>query len=223
MFRYIFLITVISLLSCTHKLPFNDAPSGVGLPCNPDSVYFQNSILPVLLSNCAMSGCHDDVSHQDDVILTSYAAVMNSAGVKPFKSSKSDLYEVLIETDPKKRMPPTAPLDADIVLKIKKWIDQGAMNNACTGCDTAGVMRYSLQITEIMRSNCNGCHSGSTPSDGIDLSSYAGVKAQVDNGKLSGSVNHTIGFDPMPKGGQKLSECQITSIMKWIADGAQNN
>ena len=27
--------------------------------CSPDSIYFENDILPILISNCAIPGCHD--------------------------------------------------------------------------------------------------------------------------------------------------------------------
>ena len=28
-------------------------------PCSPDSVYFEQQLLPIIQSNCAVSGCHD--------------------------------------------------------------------------------------------------------------------------------------------------------------------
>src|SRR5687767_10619889 len=48
-----------------------------GNPCHPDTIYFFKDVLPILVSNCAKSGCHDAVTHEEDLILTSYDQVMN--------------------------------------------------------------------------------------------------------------------------------------------------
>jgi hypothetical protein len=34
---------------------------------------------------------------------------------------------------------------------------------------------------------------------------------------------HSPGFSPMPQNDNKLSECNIAKIKKWIATGAPNN
>jgi hypothetical protein len=91
-----------------------------------------------------------------------------------------------------------------------------------TTCDSATVT-YSGTIIPILLSNCNGCHSGSTPSAGINFSAYAGVKSQVDNGQFLGSVSHANGYSPMPKNAAKLNNCNIAKIRKWVAAGAPNN
>ena len=33
----------------------------MGIPCDPDVVYFDRDLLPILKSNCAKSGCHDAI------------------------------------------------------------------------------------------------------------------------------------------------------------------
>ena len=50
-----------------------------------------------------------------------------------------------------------------------------------------------------------------------------GVKAIASNGKLIGTVNWASGFSPMPKGGSKLPNCNITKLQQWINAGAPNN
>ena len=40
----------------------------VVVTCSPDTVYFSQTILPLITSNCAMSGCHDAISHKEGVI-----------------------------------------------------------------------------------------------------------------------------------------------------------
>lgn len=104
-----------------------------GNPCHPDTVYFARDILPLLLSSCAKAGCHDAASAADGVILDSYQNVMQTADVKPFDPDKSDLYEVLVETDPDKIMPrpPLPALSNTQIQTVRKWILQGAKNNRC--------------------------------------------------------------------------------------------
>ena len=91
-----------------------------------------------------------------------------------------------------------------------------------TVCDTAGVT-YGVSVAPILSSNCNSCHGGSTPSAGIKLDLYTGVKQQVDNGRLWGAVSHSTAFAPMPKDGNQLNACSLAKIRLWIAAGAPNN
>ncbi|RYY42338.1 MAG: hypothetical protein EOO06_21310 [Chitinophagaceae bacterium] len=74
-----------------------------------------------------------------------------------------------------------------------------------------------------MTNKCVGCHSGTPPQGGINYTTYAGVKAKVDDGRLWGAINHAAGFSPMPKGGTKLSDCEIKQFKKWMDAGAPNN
>src|SRR6476620_5698373 len=89
-------------------------------------------------------------------------------------------------------------------------------------CVTAN-MKYSTDVTAILQANCYSCHSGAVINAGINLSTYAGVKSVVDNGKLVGTISHAAGFKPMPDGGAKLSECTINKIKSWVNAGALNN
>jgi mono/diheme cytochrome c family protein len=91
-----------------------------------------------------------------------------------------------------------------------------------TACDTS-VVTYSNSVAAVLSSNCNGCHGGATPSAGIKLDEYSGVKIHADNGRLIGAVAHSPSYSPMPKNGTKLSDCNIAKIRKWIAAGAPNN
>ena len=71
--------------------------------------------------------------------------------------------------------------------------------------------------------HCTGCHGGSFPSAGIDLSNYNGVQAVAASGQLMGAVTHAPGYAPMPQGGNKLSECEITQLQKWVDSGTPSN
>ena len=91
-----------------------------------------------------------------------------------------------------------------------------------TFCDTTNIS-YSVKIVPVIQDNCYSCHTGAAPSGNVSLDSYAGVKAQADNGKLIGTISHAAGFSPMPQGGNKLNSCQIAIIQTWIDNGAPNN
>jgi hypothetical protein len=203
----------------------NGNNNGGGSTCDPDSVYFQTQVLPILISNCAMTQCHNAASHQDGVILDSYTNVMNTADVRPGRAGNSDLYEVLIETDPDKKMPraPANPLNNSQVDLIYKWIEQGAANNTCSNsCDTNNVT-FSGTIFPLIQNNCLGCHSGFSPSGQIDLSNHQNIAAISATGRLFGAINHDAGYTPMPRGGNKLPECQIAQMRIWIENGSLNN
>src|SRR5688572_12769544 len=85
--------------------PIDTSTTG-GTPCDPNKVYFEMEILPLLKSNCAKSGCHDAATHEEGIILDSYQNVMNSDVIEPFDLDDSDLYEVITEDDDDKQMPP---------------------------------------------------------------------------------------------------------------------
>lgn len=222
-------ISATLLFACTHKFPNNpnipnpnDPPTQSQI-CSVDTIYFQNEILPILNSNCAMSGCHDAGSHKEGVILDNYSNIIKTADVSNPNANKSDLYNAITETDPDKIMPPLGALPADAIAKIKKWIEQGARNNYCISCDSIGEMKYSIQIKNTIQSNCQGCHNTNNASGTVNLDNYFSVKANVDNGKLIGSITHASGYSAMPKNQSKMNDCKINQIIKWINNGAANN
>lgn len=90
-------------------------------------------------------------------------------------------------------------------------------------CDTAGVVSYSQKVVPILQTACYSCHTVSNPSGGIAMASYATDKAIAVNGKLYGSINHSAGYSPMPKGAGKFTSCQLATIKKWIDAGSLNN
>jgi hypothetical protein len=91
-----------------------------------------------------------------------------------------------------------------------------------TVCDTTTVT-YSGTIAPIISTNCLSCHSASNPSAGFSLSNYEQVKPYAQGGILLGVVQHSSGFQAMPKGGNKLATCDINKIMAWVNRGAPNN
>lgn len=89
-------------------------------------------------------------------------------------------------------------------------------------CDTTNVT-YSGTVTPILSENCNSCHGSTSPSAGVITDNYADLQTIVENGKFVGAINHLDGYSPMPKGGNKLSDCNLAKIEKWLDSGAPNN
>jgi hypothetical protein len=199
-------------------------PSTPAVNCSPDTVYFKQTILPLITSNCAMSGCHDAVSKKEGVILTDYTNILRE--VKVSSPTSSDLYKCLFANS-EDRMPPAPAAEFTIVQKslLLKWIQQGAKNNSCSNtatCDTINVT-YSAYVLPILKTYCVGCHSAVSPSAGIDLSTYAKVKVYVTSGQLMGSITHAAGYKPMPSSTSKLGACEINQIKAWVTKGMLNS
>lgn len=207
----------------------NEPNDTTGTPCDPNVVYFELDILPILRSNCAKSGCHDENSAEKDVVLTSYASVMATADVEPFDLDGSKLYRAITDDDPEDRMPraPNPPLTAAQISLISQWILQGAKNETCDpdagGCNTENVS-YSVDIRPVIENNCLGCHRNPNPVGGFSLETYADVAAKVNSGRFYGAVAWEQGYVPMPFGASApLPDCDLARIKAWIDAGAPDN
>ena len=184
------------------------------------AVCFEAEVLPIFQSSCAKSGCHDMATHKEGYVLDSYEHIMRK-GIKPGQPFDSELFQVILDGT----MPPAGnpELTKDQKIAIGKWIRQGAKNTTnCNTCDTSAYT-YSGTVSVIMQDHCTGCHSGQYPSAGIDLSTYKGVRRVALDGRLMGTITWSPGYSPMPKNGNKLDNCSITQIGKWVDAGAPNN
>jgi hypothetical protein len=218
-----------ALAACQHdpiEGPVVDDNGGNGgggtNPCDPNTVYFQQQVLPILISNCAVPGCHNTATDQNDWIqITDYQSLMNSGIVQD-----GDLMEAITETDPDRIMPrpPQAPLTPQQIALINTWIQQGAQNNSCASatCDTLNVT-YSGTIVPLIQQRCLGCHSGGTPQGGLDFSSWAVVNAVAMDGRLGRSVTHDATGIPMPPSSPIMPTCEVRKFLLWIEAGAPNN
>lgn len=227
----VIILAMLLLESCVHE-PLV-APDPVPEPdpvgedvCDENVVYFENEVLPLLISNCAMSGCHDAATAEEGIILTSYTNIMRSDVIKSGNPGDSELYKKITETDQDDIMPPfpADPLSAAQIATIRTWIAQGAQNNKCNNpaCDTTNVT-YTASILPLMTTKCKGCHSGANPSGGLDFTSHQVLQAVALNGRLMGSITHANGYVAMPQGGNKLSDCEIDMVRIWINESAPNN
>lgn len=204
--------------------PIPETPLTPAVNCSPDTVYFQQTVLPLITSNCAMSRCHDAVTKKDGVNLSDYANILRE--VKISSPTSSPLYKCLFASS-EDRMPPAPAAEFTLAQKstILTWIQQGAKNNSCSNtanCDTLNVT-FSSSVFTVLKNYCIGCHSTTNPSGGVDLSTYAAVKVYASNGRLVGSITHAAGYKPMPSSTSKLGACEINQIKAWVTKGMLNN
>lgn len=99
----------------------------------------------------------------------------------------------------------------------------GDVPNPCNA--STQTITYAGVISPIFDANCRFCHSSqaaATLGGGNDFGSHATIKRYPADGLLK-SIQHAPGYSAMPKGGAKLSDCDIERIERWIAAGAPNN
>lgn len=244
LYRYRFLIFSLGVLflvnsSCVHEPLFDDENGNDGgneiidtdevefiintTPCEPNVVYFENQVLPIYISNCAISGCHDAQSAEDGVVLTNYNNIMNK--IKPGDPNDSEYYTILLDPESDELMPRDPAtgigysLPSEQINVIKTWIEQGAKNNYCDDCDTTQYS-FSGTIKPIIDQNCattTACHAGGSPYG--DFTTYAGVKSRVDNQQIQ---KRAIVQKDMPPAAP-LPDCELLLIKNWIDAGALNN
>ena len=200
-----------------------DTLGGISNPCDPDSVYFEAQVLPLLTSHCVK--CHGGEKTEEEVNLSSYAQVIATTEMRPGNPGESKLYQVLVNVGEESMPPPPEPpLGPDQIQVIYDWIAQGAKDLTCqeSGCDTVNPS-FSNLVQPIIRLYCAGCHSGPMPSGNVALESYSDILAVAMNGYLLGVIEHKQGYVPMPQGGSKLPDCRINQIKAWINAGSQDN
>lgn len=90
-------------------------------------VSYSRQIQPVFTGNCNYKGCHGNGSKAAAVELSNHTNAVKH--VIPFYPLRSILYRSVTEPDITQVMPPAGPLHAPTVTLIRKWIEQGALNN----------------------------------------------------------------------------------------------
>jgi len=201
-------------------------------PGDADSICFVQDVLPLFISNCAISSCHDGLSQgeeeEESFALNSYSTILPY--VDAFNPSSSDVYKAVNGTgEDMMPPPPKSPLSSAQKEVLRKWIADGALNSDCPDahCDTAGTIRFNTSVKQTIDSYCVSCHNASVTSGGVNLNGYAQIKeyaAMLRNGTplLVGVISHAAGFKAMPPS-VKLDECSIRKIELWISQGMLNN
>jgi len=191
--------------------------------CAEGIISFQHQVLPIMVSACAYSGCHDAITAEDDVVLDTYENIRKE--ITPGYPNDSELYESIVENDPEDIMPPppASPLTKEQISIIYDWIMQGAENTNCgTVCDP-NQSSFAQDIFPLLQDYCIGCHNSARTDGNVNLENYNEIIPYVDNGSLIGTIQHAEFFIAMPPSGSKMSDCRVAQIEKWIAEGAENN
>ena len=95
---------------CSHTPEIPESPS----------VSFNKDVQPIIVSNCALSGCHDGNS---EFGLNSFDEI--SKKTSPGNAHQSKIYTSIID----RSMPPSQPLSNQQAKLIYTWIMQGSKNN----------------------------------------------------------------------------------------------
>lgn len=84
------------------------------------------------------------------------------------------------------------------------------------------IVSFAADVHPIFLTNCNGvyCHGGGA--DGKNFTTHADVIA-ISGEKIIGAINHSAGFEAMPKSQMKLSQGKIDTITTWINEGGLDN
>jgi hypothetical protein len=183
---------------------------------------FTRDILPVIVSRCATTGCHDANAGGERANLTTYTNIISlvSAG----NPSGSRLYTTIKSGSGESKMPPASSPQLTVaeIDSIGKWIGYGALNENCGEvCDTINPVTFSGTIWPIIQTSCTGCHSGTSPSGNVLLASYSNVATVASSGVLLNSLNGT-GVPKMPVG-SSFSACRIRQFDIWVKNGFLNN
>jgi len=94
------------------------------IPVSP-AISYSTQIEPIILNNCATSGCHDGKGRR--LALNNYTMIMQV--VQPFSSKNSRLYTAITTLTGDRAMPRNGPLSHEQIDLIYTWIMQGAPNN----------------------------------------------------------------------------------------------
>jgi len=181
---------------------------------------YDRDIQPILLSSCAVSGCHNATTHKEGVDFSSYAKTLER--INKGNPTKSELYNAITSSSGSEHFMPPKPYSAlskAAIDTIYSWIKRGGLNEECASpCDTTGTIGYTSHVKSIIDLSCASCHSGANPQGGINLTTASNLQAIAKTGKLLGAVKRQSGYKSMPPT-YSLSTCEVKQIELWINQG----
>ncbi len=92
-----------------------------------------------------------------------------------------------------------------------------------TPCVLEASVSFVTKVAPVIQSNCFQCHNNNFKLGNVTLEGYDNVRKVAASGKLFNVINHSPGFAKMPKNSNKLDDCSIATIKKWIDNGTPNN
>ncbi|MBV5315698.1 MAG: hypothetical protein JZU47_20540 [Prolixibacteraceae bacterium] len=181
---------------------------------------YERDIQPILLSGCAISGCHDATTHKEGLDFSSYAKTLTT--ISKGNPAGSKLYKAITASPSSEDFMPPKPYSAlskTAIDSIYNWIKRGGLNEECASvCDTTGTIKYSSHIKSIIDLACVSCHGENSPSGGINLLTAANLQTVAKSGKLLGAIKRKTGYSAMPPA-YALSTCELRQIELWMNQG----
>ncbi len=87
-------------------------------------------------------------------------------------------------------------------------------------CGLPDVVSYSQHVeTLLIKHQCVACHENADPAGGITLEGYENVVPYIEDGSLLGSIEYDPQWSRMPKGYDRIPDCEVAIIAKWIDQG----
>lgn len=100
----------------------------------------------------------------------------------------------------------------------------GNPSSTPTPAVSAGPYAWTQDVKPILASDCTSCHSGSRPSAGIDLSTYAGTMRVVSAGNANSALvvaTRSGGSMYGHLSGDRAGKSEL--IRQWVVSGAPEN
>ncbi|MEX1240336.1 MAG: hypothetical protein WEB30_11485 [Cyclobacteriaceae bacterium] len=89
--------------------------------------------------------------------------------------------------------------------------------------EISDAVTYSDFIKPLLEKRCVDCHNSVLSSGNVNMETHARLKVYIEDGSFFGAIRHLPGFNPMPQGDSKLSNCDIEKIENWIDSGYPEN
>lgn len=106
-----------------------------------------------------------------------------------------------------------------ILILAFAWSCEKDDDDALASFDCTGTApTYTNEIKSLLDTKCatSGCHSSSNQAGGISLGSYMAAQAESSKARFLGAINQLSSYEPMPRGGTKLSDDNIKTLTCWV-------
>ena len=91
-------------------------------------------------------------------------------------------------------------------------------------CGLPDVVSYQTHVLPLLEKHyCVACHEAADPAGGITLEGYGRLLDYIEDGSILASIRYESGYEPMPQDYDRMPDCEVEMIAKWIEQGYENN
>jgi formylglycine-generating enzyme required for sulfatase activity len=201
-------------------------------------VDFDKEIKPIIESACL--SCHQADNAEGDLRLDSFeaatAAGERGTAVVPKDVTKSTFYaRIVLPEGHAEIMPPEGPpLDESQIVRVKKWIDEGAAWPKDSKLKVRQRIDFVEHVQPILEMNCVSCHSSENAEGDYDLSTREAAFGSGANPpsivpfdlaksaiyQLTTLEKDDASLMPPSDAGGPLGKEAIATLRDWIEQGA---